>query len=118
MENELDYIYIGLLMRCELGMIEIPFTKYNAYGRIETSMTGLEWAFIDDENITNVIPFTFPEAKMPWGMITNFGIFNKPRGGQLIAIGDLSHSGRICKGMQVQFDAYSLIIAEQALEIK
>lgn len=110
MENEQKYIYIGLLKQCELGILEVPFLKGNAYKRIEYILNGAECEFVTTDNIANSVPITFPLAKMEWGNITHFGIFDKINDGKLLAIGDLTRKGIVHEGMQVQFDPGTLLI--------
>lgn len=113
----LEYLYIGLLRRSELGLIEISQEGTN-YQRVE--MGPGDWCLQHNEIMSNVTIIRFNTAIIEWGLITNFGIFDSLYKGNLLAIGNLIQRSitYIHKDIQIQFDIGKIVIEIRALGLE
>jgi len=109
----MNYLYIGLLKKSEMGLIE-PSQKDN-YHRIELGPGDLEF---NGDCVINIVEITFPEAKKHWGLITHFGIWDSLQKGHLLAIGNLEKRKTINKYDIVQFKPNSIEISPKELGIE
>lgn len=105
--NHLNYLYIALLKNTELGLVEVP-KEDSGYKRIE--MTPIDWVLIDEAHMSNATKVTYPIAKIAWGLVTAFGIFDKPEKGKLVAIGSLMNGVPIFQDSQMQFNTGCLVV--------
>lgn len=124
-QQELGYLYIGLLQHGSCGLKELP-TKGTNYKRIE--ICPLEWDFIYDnhnqntENVAIIINTThllFSQAETDWGLIPNFGVFDSLIDGNLLAIGAILKPQYLSKDQSCEFKIGSLQIAlDQIIKCK
>lgn len=83
----------------------------NAYERVEVTNDSTTWecATVDNPSVkTNKIPILFPEATGGWGVITHWGIFDAPEGGNLLDWAPVFNPTSIGEGQQAQFRAGDL----------
>lgn len=111
---ELDYLYIGLLVLTDFGLVEISTTDTN-YCRIE--MTPIDWIYNKNNNtLLNHTKISFGKPTNNWGTISHFGIFDSLHKGKLINIGDLNVCKLVFEGDFVEFDIGNLIIDLEKLK--
>lgn len=106
----LELLYVGLLRGCELGLVE-PEANKN-YRRIE--MTNIDWFRFSETHICNASAIRFPLATADWGVILNFGLFDKPIGGKLLVIGKLFKKISIRENESVEFSRGRITIELEA----
>lgn len=109
MNNNLPYLYVGLLKQGTCGLAEIPAAK-TGYRRIE--ICPFEWCFEPPHTyITNGVLLSFPQAKTNWGIITDFGIWDSLIEGELLIATKLNNTVYVNKYMDPQFEIDKLRLA-------
>lgn len=111
----LDGVYIGLLRKTELGLVEVD-SKYSNYRRIE--MTAMDWLVLDEaELIINCVNVVFPFTKNIWGYITNFGIFDSPTKGNLLLVGIINPPKLVAENDLIGFEVGKLNVPFETIGI-
>jgi len=113
--EDLNYLYIGLLKSCELGLVEIEQSEETNYHRIE--MTRMDWILCNAERITNAFAIRFSQAKNYWGTLSHFGIFDALEKGRLLAVGNLQQKTEINENHIIEFGPGRMTIDLNVFEL-
>lgn len=79
------------------------------YGRIEVARNESTFTLAEDGVIKNAIRLETNESTLPWGVVTHYGVFDAPIGGNLLWSNALSKSRNIDSEMIVYVEPNGLI---------